>query len=261
VLRSSFSVDSSALDVQHIPTANDVPLAVTLTTEIGPHVFNCCPICLKPEPTEREHLPPESMGGQVQTRTCVPCNNRLGSLVEGDLASWYIGEVRQARISSPSSGVPGSRRFPRSVLRWTPDGKFVLFGIKPPALAARQMVASGEFELTHEIPDPRLYHIAALKQAYLAACLQLRAIPETGSAEAIRRDLIAARDAPNRGSVSASAIADAMTVARSFERPDVPPMTMCTFKGESIPEAPGILLAGAFLVSWPFPDVPPSSPE
>jgi hypothetical protein len=201
------------------------------------------------------------MGGQVQTRTCVPCNNRLGSLVEGDLASWYIGEVRQARISSPSSGVPGSRRFPRSVLRWTPDGKFVLFGIKPPALAARQMVASGEFELTHEIPDPRLYHIAALKQAYLAACLQLRAIPETGSAEAIRRDLIAARDAPNRGSVSASAIADAMTVARSFERPDVPPMTMCTFKGESIPEAPGILLAGALLVSWPFPDVPPSSPE
>lgn len=101
VLRSSFSVDSPALDVQHIPTANDVPLTVTLTTEIGPHVFDRCPICLKPEPTEREHLPPESMGGQVQTRTCVPCNNRLGSLVEGDLASWYIGEVRQARISSP----------------------------------------------------------------------------------------------------------------------------------------------------------------
>ncbi len=54
-----------------------------------------CPLCIKifsyrdllrnPKLLTEEHLPPEKLGGQVQTITCQKCNNRAGSLLENDL--------------------------------------------------------------------------------------------------------------------------------------------------------------------------------
>ena len=41
--------------------------------------FDLCPICLDPEPTSEEHVPPQSLGGRVMTLTCNRCNNDLGT--------------------------------------------------------------------------------------------------------------------------------------------------------------------------------------
>lgn len=257
---SNFRVDELGIEVRHAPSEADVRIDAKVLAEIGYHEFDRCPICLAPGPTDREHLPPESMGGIVRTRTCVRCNNQLGSRVEDQLRSWYEDELRQSSFSSPESGVPGRRAARRVFYRTTPTGEFVLSVMANKADPnIRQMLKHGKVvEYEYVPPDPRRYRIAALKQAYLAACLQLQEIPQTESAEAIRRDLIAARDAPDSRSVPASAIADALTVVRSFEVQKAPPLALCKFRSTADVEKFGISLAGSILVSWPFSDVSPA---
>jgi hypothetical protein len=125
------------------------------------------------------------------------------------------------------------------------------------------MLAHRKFRLDFSPPDPAGYHIGALKQAYLAACLQLKEIPRNASAEAIRRDLIAARDAPSY-SVPRSAIADELTLARSFEVAVVPPLALGKRRGAPAGAEWVIMMAGSagrMFVSWPFSDTPPAIPE
>ena len=87
---------------------------------------------------------------------------------------------------------------------------------------AEPMLKGPNFTLEFTPPDPRRYKLAAMKQAYLAACLDLASIPGTPCAERIRSDLLAARDAPSRLVTSASDYALSMPLMRTHEQPQEP---------------------------------------
>lgn len=48
--------------------------------------------------------------------------------------------------------------------------------------------------MSFQRPDPHRYRLAALKSAYLGACLLLGEIPESPDADEIRTEILAARD-------------------------------------------------------------------
>ncbi|WP_147384765.1 hypothetical protein [Nocardioides cavernaquae] len=94
-------------------------------------------------------------------------------------------------------------------------------------------------------PDPRRWRLALLKHVYLAACLQLRSVPDTADARAIRADLIAARDNPIKARPPASVAADRLTVYRSEVGRQGPPLALVA-RDECCEDEPpgGVDLAG-----------------
>jgi len=167
-----------------------------------PTTFDRCPICLAPEPTSREHVPPEALGGSVFTRTCERCNNSFGSGVEPELVDWWEDAV--GSVSLAHDGVAGARRATRLLLRQNDDGEpVILLGRVDDAI--RDKFGPGtEISVNYRRPDRARYRLAALKSAYLGACLLLRSIPETPEAAGVRAELIAARDAPRRAQLEES---------------------------------------------------------
>ncbi|BCB83686.1 HNH endonuclease [Phytohabitans suffuscus] len=80
-----------------MPEPAGEPVEVTLVEEIQWRPFESCPICGAPA-TDDEDVPPRSIGGKVMTRTCGPCNNRLGSHLEADLADWLDNALTLPRL-------------------------------------------------------------------------------------------------------------------------------------------------------------------
>jgi hypothetical protein len=228
---------------------------VTILHEIDAHVFGHCPICLTPKPTSREHVPPESLGGRVMTRLCEKCNNGLGARVEPELLDWRDDAMRNVRASA--GNVLGNRKLPRVLYRQTADGQFVLVpeGKFDPALG--DMLRHGEFSFQYVPPDANRYRLAALKHAYLAACLQRMAIPETPTAEAIRRDLLAARDATSNQRVPTGSYAPHFPLRKTYKQPHGPSAALVLLEDPNSPPEFWILLAGTLLVPWPMADFPP----
>lgn len=250
-----FPLGGLGIDVIHGPEHDSEELQATPLVTISGFEFDRCPICLEPGPDRREHVPPASIGGQALTRTCTRCNSGLGARVEDELAAWLAGAVGHVRFTSEGSGVRGRRRVPPLLVRRTDGGQFVLIidSKAPPEI--RTMLEHGQFEVEMTPPQPHRYRIAALKQAYLGACIRLRDIPDTRSARLIRRDLLAARDASSNGSVPKSEIAASIVLARTYSEPAGPPLVLCRFIGEGHGRAMGLLFAGHLLVSWPFDDI------
>ena len=249
--------EGQALEFGHGPPPGAQAVRVRSVRNIGFHRFDVCPICLAGEPGTREHVPPSSLGGAVATLVCARCNNELGSRIEVALLDWRDGAVRGARASG--GDVPGRRKIARLLNRATPDGRFVLVPDGRTDPTVRDMLAAGEVELTISPPDPRRYRLAALKHAYLAACLDRREIPDTDTARTIRHDLVAFRDAPRDGPVPDSDYARAMPLMRSYAQPGGPPITLCladTGRDDGQQEV-WILLAGTVAVPWPMPDFTP----
>jgi hypothetical protein len=125
--------------------------------------------------------------------------------------------------------------------------------------AIREMLRPGEFHVECAFWSARLYRIAALKHAYLAACLHLGFVPGTPSAHRIRSDLLRAREALSRADVPSSDPAARLEMHRSYAAPQGPPLGLVQNVNEE-GEAYGdvmISLAGVVLVSWPFDDVDP----
>lgn len=119
------------------------------------------------------------------------------------------------------------------------------------------MLKGTEFTLQFTPPDPNRYKLAALKHAYLAACLDLRAIPQTPCADVVRHDLRAARDARSRAAVPTSEYALSMPLMRTHGQPGEPSVALSVVEGpEGLAEF-WILLAGSIAVPWPLPDAPP----
>jgi hypothetical protein len=239
------------------PPPGAPPVRVRGVRDIGFHRFGACPICLAPGPSTREHVPPAALGGTVATLVCGRCNNDLGSRIEVDLLDWRDDAVRRPRISGGT--VPGPRRLERLLRRTAADGEFVLVpdGRADPAL--RDIIGSGEFDLTLAPPDPARYRLAALKHAYLAACLDRREIPDTPTGRQIRHDLLAARDAPHDAPFPASEYARSIPLMRSYAQPAGPPLALCladTAGPDGRPEI-WIMLSGTVCVPWPMPDFPP----
>jgi hypothetical protein len=247
--------DGQMLDIRFGPQEGQSSVRVTALREIGPYAFDRCPICLAPDPASQEHVPPESLGGRVRTLLCGPCNNQLGSRVEGELLDWRDDAIRHARASAEN--VTGRRRLPRVLRRRTPDGKFVLIldGVGDPAI--EEMFRVGAFSHFYAPPDRNRYKIAALKQAYLAACLDRQEIPDTPSARVIRADLIAARDARSNRDVPVSDYALSMPLTRIYRQPHGPSLALVLLEGSDGAHEVWIALAGTVFVPWPLPDFHP----
>lgn len=219
---------------------------ITPISRMGPRFFGDCPIC-GAAATDDEHVPPASMGGLVMTRTCRPCNNRLGSNVESDLADWHDDALTLPGFTAEV--LPGRRRTDRILFRTTPTGEFVLVldGRADPAVI--DMLNSGQVDLSAYLPDPNRSRLGLLKHAFLAACLQFGPLEGT-EADAVRADLIAARDAARRYEVPRSRLAMGLTVLRSHDGPIVE--WPVVYAVADIDHAPthGVVLGGTTFVSW-----------
>lgn len=227
-----------------------------VVTPILAQSFPMCPVCLSGSPSEKEHIPQYALGGRVMTMTCSACNNGLGSRVEAELQDWFDHAL--VSVSFEHEDLPGRRRAPRLLYRNGPSGFCLLIeGDLAPEI--QQMLDEGTFHLHYRRPDPRRYRLAALKHAYLAACLYLGYVPAIPDAEAIRADLLSARDSPKRSRPPASEHADRLAIYQSHAPPKGPPLAIVATRLDE-PAARReylISLAGVMFVSWPFTEVPP----
>lgn len=214
--------------------------------------FAACPICGSARELTREHVPQQNLGGTVMTKTCRSCNNGLGSRVENELQDWFDDALVQVRFSG--GGVLGKRKVPRILRRSTAEGEFVLFvdaGEVDPQI--QEMLASGEVAIEYRNPDPAVWRLAALKHAYLGACLALGGVPTGLHAEQVRADLVAARDCVRGEPFPGSRMANGLRVARSFgpaHGPSVELVALLNETGE--PQDYGLAFAGTLFVSWPL---------
>jgi hypothetical protein len=240
--------DGRTLDIaiRAADSMEDAP--VTLLEVLQPRFFDRCPICRVAAATEREDLPPRRIGGTVMTRTCKPCNNKLGSLVEADLVDWFEDAITLPYLRA--DGVRGRRSAGRLLWRTTSDGQFALVidGEFHPDLPA--MLASGEVDLEACRPARNRYSIALMKSAYLALCLKY-GVPEGDAADQIRRDLLAARDAANKNDVPISEMALRLTIARLYGpmTGTVAPVIRAVLDDDG-GAVEGVILAGRIFVSW-----------
>lgn len=250
--------DGPELDMAIRRPADATQVAVRTIGPIGAYVFPDCPICGDPA-TSDEHVPPAAIGGQVTTRTCEPCNNRLGSLVEPDLIDWVDGAV--GRVSFTGPGARGPRYARRVLHRTTTAGEMVLVVDGKYDERVRDLLNTGDVELTATAPDPNRLRLAALKHAYLSACVHLRAIPP--ETDQVRAELIAARDAAHRDHVAYSPMAAGIELLRIDPDGDPGPghpllHATATIDGEV---EQGALLGGKVFVSWSSTPIPEPSTQ
>lgn len=217
-----------------------------------PVFFDRCPICLSPDPATDEDVPPKAVGGSVMTRTCDRCNCGLGSVIEPDLVDWW--EDALGFVSLSHADIRGARRVPRILVRQKDTGEPVLVfdhGRVDPAIVGR-FRPGAEFMMTFSLPSPQRYRLAALKSAYLAACLLLRTIPDTPEANAVRAELTGVRDLRRRQRIEGGPMATRLRLGRS-QGPAVPgevALVQTRPSDGSKPEI-AISLARTLLVSWP----------
>jgi hypothetical protein len=222
----------------------------------GHRRFSVCPICLTGQPTEREHVPNGAVGGKVVTYTCKRCNNDLGGSVEAAFTAWATDSwLRGSRFSA--DGLRGHRAMPRIDLRWTDSGQFALLiaGKAHPDLDG-VLRRGGDFEVEFREPDMARVRLAALKHAYLAACLAMGTIPQSPTADEIRNDLCRARDVRAREPMPPSTVAAGLELGRTYAPPRGPSIAVMT--PDPLPhEGPlnaWISLAGVVMVRWPLPE-------
>lgn len=253
-------VSSMTISRPHGPDLTLGPIDSDAAMPVGVRVFGVpevrsfalCPICGSEDDLTREHVPQRDLGGTVMTYTCRPCNNGLGSRVEVELKHWFDGAIFDVRFSG--GDVPGVRRAPRMLLRRSPGGEIVIIedmGRRDPNIGA--MMASGAAQIHYRIPNPRVWRVAALKHAYLAACLALGEIPNTAHAAALRGVLLATRDARRGELPPENNLAKTIRIARSNQ-----PAHGTTVLLVALVDAAneivdyGLSLAGTLFVSWPL---------
>jgi len=238
------------LDAGFVPPADAVEVEVRVICEIPSRTFDRCPVCLEPSPSTREHVPPEAVGGKVRTMTCGPCNHNLATLVEADLAAWYDQRLLGVRFTKDT--VPGGRGAFVN-LRTTTDGEFVLTATRADSAIPAMLDAGGEFGMEFCEAEESRYRVALLKHAYLTACLHLGTIPDGEAAAAVRAELLAVRDAPDRDDLPASPIAQALRIGRSY-RPHDGALFLAWMTREDEEEPLLAIVLGGFVVSWPIAD-------
>jgi hypothetical protein len=234
-----------SLDLAIRPGPDEADVEITVLESLGRRVFECCPICGGPASTE-EHVPPRRLGGMKMTRTCQPCNGRLGSLVEPDLIDWLEDAITRPFLHSPQ--VQGRGSLGRVLFRTTPDGipVFLVDGSHP---EVDGMLQSDGLELEDARADRNRYSIALLKHGYLACCL-MYGIPEGDATDMVRRDLIRARDAKDREQVPRSDVAFGLTIAGGYgDTPVSDPLVRAVLHDDD-GDVEGVLLSGRVFVSW-----------
>lgn len=232
-------------------------VAATATgVEVPAGRFNVCPICLVSLDGEgagsAEHVPPQSLGGQVMTWTCERCNNDLGT-AEEELRKLVELETTVV-VQAADGSVPGRRRA-RVALRSAagrPPGAF----IESAAPGVEDVLKSGTWSLTVNPLDMPLVWAAMLKQSYLAACLLMREVPDTPGVKQVRAVLLAARDRDQpalEAALEALKAFGGVPAHRWVEAPAHPPLAWVSIDGGVGPWQ--FVLGGRFTLPWPFPDV------
>lgn len=252
-----------------LPALLNVPTGTAkIVREIVFGRFPVCPICLTAAGETKEHVPPKPLGGSVMTYTCSACNGGLGSRTEAAMQDWFDVAFR---ISYTREGDPAHFGHNRVLYRETSEGEFLLLheqGEKVSDALGDAFRAGGQVVSHQAWPHPNQYRTGLLKSAYLAACLSLRAVPPLESANEIRAELLAARDALSRAAVAMGERARSLKVWRTGRAASGPPLALVKTVPELSPTAEGgsaepsqageylISLAGTLLVSWPFPEIP-----
>ena len=247
-----FPYGGSPIEALQRPPDGAKLLDVRFIREIERYDFELCPICLVLPATEEEDVPPRAIGGRVMTKTCKPCNNVLGTRLEDEVTGWFDGALVQVRFAS--DGLPGARKAPRLFLRTTSNGDFVLAAFKDVSSDVRTMLEDGTFDIHFAPPHPDRYLLGLLKHAYLGACLLLRDVPRGPIADAIRQDLLAARDAPDRNALPPSAMARDVLIGRAYDPQPVPPLALVGIAKPGGVHLLGIVLARTVVVAWPLGD-------
>jgi hypothetical protein len=122
------------------------------------------------------------------------------------------------------------------------------------------MLTTGTFGLHYRLPDSGRVKLAALKHAFLAACLYLGYVPGIPDAIEIRAHLLAARDTPRHMRLPVNMHAERLSIYRSDLPPQGPPLAIVATRPVSRDQEPEYLisLAGTLFVSWQFSVVPPT---
>lgn len=218
--------------------------------------FSECPICLTPDPSSEEHVPPYAIGGTSIVRTCTLCNNEFGSKFEPHLFNWYESTLGAVRLSG--GDVLGNRHAGTFLARQTSSGKIALIqhGNADPAI--NEILDSGTFRLQPIGYDHDRAVIALLKSAYLAACVLLKQIPRTPIAEAVREELLAARDVPRNEPCPLSDWAKSLYIGHTHLKPEPGKIELV-----HIPWGAGYKLLLAFnryiSIEWPIDPIMPVS--
>jgi hypothetical protein len=176
----SFRLEDGTLQSFGMPTSG-VEAGVDFVAEVFGQSFGICPICVGIA-TEDEHVPQGPLGGHIMTTTCAECNNDLGSKVEPELQAWF--DQMLVDVAFLHDDVPGRRKVRPIYYRKGPDG-FALIADGEMGTDVQRMFEMGTFSMEFREPDPVRYRLAALKHAYLAACLYLGYVPDFPEA---RRD-------------------------------------------------------------------------
>ncbi len=214
--------------------------------------FDMCPICGSTEDLTREHVPQRNLGGTVMTYTCRPCNNGLGSGVENELRHWFDDAIFDVRFSGGE--VPGRRKVPRILLRPDSENRVGMIfdaGEIDPALDT--ILRSGAGQIEYGVPNPKVWRVAALKHAYLAACLALGEVPDTDHAAAVRGVLVATRDRERGQLPPETGLSKGLRLARSHQPAQGPTVLLVALvDAEGRPTDYGVSFAGTLFVSWPL---------
>jgi hypothetical protein len=240
--------DARTLGPATRPVGDGEEVLIIPVGEIPSRVFDKCPICGSAADSD-EHVPPQSMGGRVVTRTCGLCNHRLGSNVEKDVKEWFDVAITLPRFSS--STVRGARGAGRLLLRRTAacENLLLVDGHVDPDIIG--MLRSGDLAVAGLLPDENRWRLALLKCAYLGYCM-VDGVPTGRIADRVRAQLIAARDADGPSSVPFSDLAMGLLVSRQSEpAADIPPLVYAVAR-EPKRDLPGVLLAGCIFVAWHF---------
>ncbi len=214
----SLQMDDGSVLEARMPTPQGVTVSGgLLPVDVEYFNFGECPICLVPSPSSREHVPPHSIGGNVLTPTCERCNNEFGSRYEPHLQTWYERSLGRVLISG--GDVPGRRNGGEYLYRETPTGEFILFQTGRSDPNFDRMIQGGKIEITFPTFNEKAFRLAALKTAYVAACLIMKEVPRTEHAAAIRAELMAARDRDRGEDYELSALAQSIQVSRTAADP------------------------------------------
>lgn len=185
------------------------------------------------------------------TYTCRRCNNELGSRIEAALLDWYDDAIRAVWVGG--EGIPGMRRTSRLLRRVAEDGAcYLIFeGAMDPG-AAHVLAHNAEFEMRLHPPSGDVVRLAALKSAYLGACLLLRHIPDTPRAMAIRDELVEARDAPRKGHLPIGPVAKSTKAFKTGMRPLGTSVALVEWQQAFGGSGTHIVLAGTVTTAWPL---------
>lgn len=214
--------------------------------------FGHCPICLTPNPTSREHVPPEALGGTAMTYTCLPCNNKFGSLVEVDLVNWYEDAFTKVRLGHED--VRGARSSRRALLRETSDGvPFLYFEDGIDSDIHEHIRPGAAIEVSYDEHDMARVKLAVLKSAYLGACVLMKQILVGPEADQVRRELMAVRDLRRKDRLPPPGpAARSIVFARSDEPTDDKVLLVLVAPGNGLEPYFAVSLRGAVVTSWVF---------